>query len=41
VLATLEPGNWYAGYEEVGEWVRAADDRGVQGWLGANSVNKA
>jgi hypothetical protein len=34
VLATLQPGVWYRALEEAGEWVRAADDSGVEGWLG-------
>lgn len=40
VLATLQPGNWYRGLEEAGEWVRAADDNGTEGWLGANVVRR-
>jgi hypothetical protein len=40
VLATLQPGVWYRALEEAGEWVRAADDSGVEGWLGANVVRR-
>jgi hypothetical protein len=39
-LSTLQPGVWYQALEEAGEWVRAADDRGVEGWIGANVVRR-
>jgi hypothetical protein len=39
-LSTLQPGVWYQALEEAGEWVRAADDRGVEGWVGANVVRR-
>ncbi len=40
VVGVLRPGQWYQGQGEEAGWVRATDERGVQGWIAAAAVHR-
>lgn len=40
VLGTLRPGVWYLAVRQDGDWVKALDDRGTQGWVRVGAVRR-